>query len=262
VRNVWCWFGVIVVAAVSIGCGGNDETPVSPPIAHASGSHDLIVSYAVGDGLIPFPGPNGFEKVLLYGDGRLLVNRDGWRDVRLTEDGVQRVLRVAVEEGGFLGQPDSYQAEGCADCPTTVIAVNAAGQQKTVEAYALGIATPAAVDGRYGQLVGLARFFDSLSAGTFRPNEVASSGVYQPGGVWAKSSAFEAFPPTSLPAWPGGLPPLTSLLEGGAICGAQATSVRALATGGQIRTVSSEGTFAVMLRDLFPHDPGAAACGL
>ena len=199
--------------------------------------------------------------VSLFGDGRLVIsNAQGATEARLTDAGIQRLLRLVVDSG-LMDQPTFPASSGCADCPTTVISATIDGRTAEVSVYALTIATP---EGQYDaaayrKIEGLARFLGALEARTFQPTETAGSGPYSPPGYWVHAYPFDPPLSTSV-AWPVGLPPLKSLLEGRALCGAAASSVEREVVG-QNEPFYDHDTFAVVRsRPLLPDDPGADAC--
>ena len=236
-------------------------------IVYTDDPHTLILAYSEGGGFVGYPGPAGFERLLLYGDGRLLVpGTAGWTELRLSEDGVQRLLRAAVDEAKFFEESGSYTGTGCADCPTTTITARTADEEKTVDVYALGIATPAPPydEAAYERLVRLREFLQAVSASTFPDDELESADLYRPDGIWLQVFGVEMEPPPGVePAVrPADFPSLPAAGEGVAVCDPAAQGIRALLDG-ETGIVDDGGMiYAVAFRDLFPHDPGAVECGL
>ncbi len=265
--RISAWLGALLLATlVAVACGDGDDAPGTPgAVAHPTGPREVILQYDVYGGLIPYPAPLTAPKLVLYGDGRLLLRgQDGIDEVRLAEPGIQRLLRVVLE-ARFFDTPEFTTSNGCADCPTTRIRAAANGASKTADVYALGIATPEATydTAAWQRLEGLARFLDAVTAATFRPGDSTGSGPYAPGALWVQSFATEIDPPPTgaVPDWPASLPPAATLMNGAALCGAQAQTLRALLpAGGAVRDGS--GISFIGYRDLLPDDAGADACGL
>jgi hypothetical protein len=133
-------------------------SPGPSAIEHPTGATDLILSYEVGGGLVPF----GYfvtqaPSFVLYGDGTVVL-RDStatpppaegsisrmipFRTARLSEAKVQELLAFALGEGGLAAAGDSYPYDMVADAPTTIFEIHAGGVDKTVSVYALGIDGP------------------------------------------------------------------------------------------------------------------------
>lgn len=255
----------LAAAFVLAACSGGDgtATPVGTPIPHASGPRDVLLRYEVGGGLLPSPPPEEMPAVSLFGDGRLVVsNGQGATEVRLADTGIQRLLRLVVDSG-LMGQPSFPASSGCADCPTTVISATIDGRSAEVSVYALTIATPEGQydEAAYRKIEGLARFLGALDARTFQPSEMTGSGPYAPPGYWVRAYPFEAFPPpSSIASWPGGLPALESLLEGGVICGDAAGTFASEVAGNNDPFQDANTVAVVRSRPLLPDDPGADGC--
>jgi hypothetical protein len=169
----------VLVASVGLGaCGGPGASPApgsptpggspaSPTgggaIAHPTGPTDLILREEVGGGFVPiwfFATQAPFFS--LYGDGTViyrdetaplpepgpdgLVRGHPFRIAKLSEEQVQELLRFALTEGGLAAARPHYDAPGVADAPTTVFVIRAAGLDKTVSVYALGLGASAPGD--------------------------------------------------------------------------------------------------------------------
>lgn len=87
----------------------------------------------------------------LYGDGTVIFKQidtrqgnpvGGWAELpwlvgHLSEQSVQALLQYALSTGRLANARESYENNTCADCPTTLFQINAAGIDKTVSIYAL-----------------------------------------------------------------------------------------------------------------------------
>ncbi len=251
------------------GDGANGGTATPRAIPHPTDPHTLILGLDVGGGLPP-PRPLLFDytdgrSLLLYGDGRLLRRAgEGWQELRLTPDGIQRLLRMAVEDASFFDQPDRFDSDQCFDCLTTVVQLRASGREKTIRVYALGMAEPTGSFDRdlYDRIAALVTRLHTIEAATFGNGEVTSSGAYQPRGIWLQSVQY-ASPDAEPVLWPSDVAPLTGLADGKAVCGAEAKAV--LAAFGETNWLSATqagSTYAVAHRTLYPDDQGAGDCGL
>lgn len=167
--------GLLATAAILAACGGSPGGPSispspgasSPPggdtIVHPTGPTDLILREEVGGGFVPI----GFFATQapffsLYGDGTIiyrdetaplpeggpdgLVRGHPFKIAKLTEEQVQELLRFALTEGGLAAARPNYDAPNVADAPTTIFVIRAAGLDKTVSVYALGIDPPGSAD--------------------------------------------------------------------------------------------------------------------
>jgi hypothetical protein len=161
---------LVLLAACTTGGGGSTAEPSASPspdataspqvgdIEHPTGADDIILRLEEGGGFVP-PSFIATEApiVTLYGDGTLIVRTEGdfappgedgvlrerpFRIAHLTEEEIQRVLDVAINEGGLGVADASYRYDLVADAPTTTFTLNAGGLDKTVDVYALGIEGP------------------------------------------------------------------------------------------------------------------------
>jgi hypothetical protein len=122
----------------------------SPPdaISHPTGSNELVLRVSTGGGLIgPSVRLTGFPGLSLYGDGRLITQgaqidifpgpaMPAVQVTRVTEAGVQRVLRAA-RSAGLLGPDRHYDFQQIMDAGTTTFTVVAAGGVHRISAVAL-----------------------------------------------------------------------------------------------------------------------------
>jgi len=161
---------LIALFVIVVGCTGagpSGPPPSSSPggggaIEHATGPTDVLLRYDDRGG---FAGPLFFASqapiFTLCGDGRVIFrdpteapppavggvapNRP-FRTATLSEDQIQAVLRMAIDEGGLGMARLEYGYDRVADASTTTFTLNAGGLHKTVSIYALGIATDSAPD--------------------------------------------------------------------------------------------------------------------
>ena len=122
------------------------STPADPlpadAIVHPTGHTDVVLRASTQGGFVRMEVVMGrAPEFTLYGDGRVLllpedVDADPavprpLREVRLTEDEVQRILAFALTEGRLGLARDAYPG-GNIDAPSTVIEIHAGGVDKTV----------------------------------------------------------------------------------------------------------------------------------
>jgi hypothetical protein len=134
------------IAGCTPGAAGPEPTPSR--IDHPTGMNDLVLQISNSGGLLPPDARLTELPVLsLYGDGRLITQGPrvaiypgpavpNLQVARLSETGIQRVLRAAAD-AGLLGPSRHYDHPGIADAPTTIFTVVAAGGRHQVSAYAL-----------------------------------------------------------------------------------------------------------------------------
>ncbi|MCS7246521.1 MAG: hypothetical protein NZ696_02840 [Thermomicrobium sp.] len=158
-RPIWrtpvVLFAGLLILLNALACQPATPPPTMEPtpIPHPSGPNDLVLRIETTGGLIP-PSvlPTELPELSVYGDGtviqlgpqitlypppalpNLLVSR-------ITEDGLQRLLREAAAAGLLAGDAD-YPLQGVYDAPTTFFTVNAGGRVSRVSVYALGIEHP------------------------------------------------------------------------------------------------------------------------
>jgi len=125
----------------------------SDQIQHPTGATDIVLRMEQGGGFVPM---NFFitqaPQFTLYGDGTVIFhqvdNRGApfgtlanlpWLVGHLDEEGIQALLRFAMGPGRLANAKANYDNGMVADAPTTVFNLNAAGAQKVVSIYALGM---------------------------------------------------------------------------------------------------------------------------
>ena len=134
----------------------SEASPVASPAAspigdlpHATGPTDVLLRVELIGGFVPpvynLSKPPEFT---LFGDGLVVTQGPqievfpapalpNLRSLRISEAGIQAVLREAEAAGLFEGSAD-YLNDRIADAPTTVFTLNAGDVETTVTAYALG----------------------------------------------------------------------------------------------------------------------------
>src|SRR5438093_876801 len=193
-----------------------------PPIPHPTNPGGLILQVYVDGYLGTYPpGSLTHDALLLYGDGRLFsptLARDvpgaQWLEVDLTEAGLQRLLRAAIEDGRLLDQPGGNYASlvECADCGVWHFSVHAADRYVSFDAENVHLST-----NDFGRrLLAFIQLLPKLDASWFPANEVRRSGQYRPDAIWVQSFPLsEELKTGAALAWPASLPSLETLEKGG-----------------------------------------------
>ena len=150
----------------SSNAGDGTASPTAPPaaspaapaspvaaIAHPTGADELILRLDVTGGFMPVSYVvTQLPAFSLYGDGRVIAPGPqiaifpapalpSVQVTRLTEDGIQAVLRAA-EEASLLDGNESWDQAPVADAPFTIVTANANGTTSVTSIYALGIDIP------------------------------------------------------------------------------------------------------------------------
>jgi hypothetical protein len=119
-------------------------------IEHPTGATDVVLRMEVGGGFVPM----GFfltqaPTFTLYGDGTVIFqqidNRSNafeaarlpWLVGHLDEEAIQALLTFALTQGRLANAREQYDQGMVADAPSTTFDLNAGGQSKTVNVYAL-----------------------------------------------------------------------------------------------------------------------------
>jgi hypothetical protein len=164
-----CSAGATASAPPSAGGSGSPTAPGEQPssepspsvdaggelIEYPTGATDVVLRYEEGGGFV-MPGFLAAQTphFVLYGD-RTVVFRDPFAEgppaqgsaflngpletAQLSEAQVQELLRFALGEGGLAVARPEYRNDMIADASTAVFTVDAAGIQKSVSVYALGL---------------------------------------------------------------------------------------------------------------------------
>lgn len=174
--------GAPSLAVIAAACGDDRVDPATstpttvPAIPHPTGADEVVLRLGYEGGFVPA----GYAFVniptmLVSGDGR--VFRPGATTLEfpgkllpvltvqpITEDGVQRLLRAA-DDNGMIATPPDYSAETfVADAPDTVLTINAKGGSFTHRAYALDIADGTASTPARRQFAGFVTLVSDLAA--------------------------------------------------------------------------------------------------
>ena len=246
----------------------------NPEIGHKTGAADVVFRYSVEGYLGTYPPYElTYDRVILYGDGTLLIKQtdfnaapkpgDRYTAITLTEAGVQRLLAATVHEGKLLEQPAQSNApdQGVADAGDPHFVLTVDGGSADVKANCLGCEEkPADLRER---LFKLDQIIAGLDASWFDAAEVASETPYQPDAILV--SAFTGQAPGQSVAWPkdieqpkpdAGYGSDQALL----LCGADAATIRKLLDGtesGRVRLKA--GTATVRYRPVLPDEQGCSA---
>ncbi|HUR16866.1 MAG TPA: hypothetical protein VMZ33_06250 [Candidatus Limnocylindrales bacterium] len=129
-----------------------EVTPTPNPdlIPHPTGAHDIVLRMEEGGGFVPM----GFfftqsPTFTLYGDGTVIFKQVDnrlnsfnlpalpWLVGHLSEESVQALLQYALADGHLLDAKAQYDNQMVADAGNTIFTLNAAGQEKVVNIYAL-----------------------------------------------------------------------------------------------------------------------------
>ena len=147
-------------------------------IDHPTGATDVVLRYEEGGGFVA-PGFLASQAPIftLYGDGTIIYRNPAadplpavgsvypfqpFRTALLTEDQVQSLLKLALEDAGLAGAKAEYMNQMVADASTAIFTVNAGGLKKTVSVYALGMEQPGMADLLPRQA--FAKFADNLKS--------------------------------------------------------------------------------------------------
>jgi hypothetical protein len=170
------------------------QSPSTAPIGaitHPTGSTDIVLSMETGGGFVPF----GYllsqaPTFVLYGDNTVIfrpsdVPTDGtayapFVEAHLSNEQVDALLTYALSVGGLANAADSYTDMLITDAPTTVFTIDAAGIDKAVSVYALGIVDPEGPDAEaYAAFEDLATLLSTFEQQVEKGN-VLSAELYQP----------------------------------------------------------------------------------
>ena len=271
--------------------GRPSATPSAPPgIQHPTGPTQLVLRVDTDGGFVA-PGwllthVPGFS---LYGDGRVVTvgpqimiypgpALPSLVETRLTEAGIQAVLRAA-QDAGLFGADRNLPLEGIADAPTTTFRLVAGGGTHVTSAYALGMDHPApdpsAPDAIARRL--LADFqakLENLPA-LVGAGQLTAESQYLFSGLRVYVDPYQPLQSTDLPAqspvaWPG-----PSLATAGAPVSNQPGTRCVVVEGAQLESVlpairasnaltpwtSGGATWSLRLRPLLPDESGCGTAG-
>jgi hypothetical protein len=161
---------------------------------HPTGADEVILRIFQGGGFVPI----GFMATempafTLYGDGTVIFRPSGsfppvggsgayppLAKATMTPQQVDQLLRFALEQGGLADAKARYEVMNVADAPTTIFTIDAAGVQKTVNVYALGMDTGSGPDSAdKAKFVRLAEVLNGFEREVERGNATAA-GDYEP----------------------------------------------------------------------------------
>lgn len=148
--------------ASPVSSDGSSGAPTAAPTAtaedaldHETGATDVLLRYEEGGGFImPSFAVTLVPHFTLYGDGTI-VFRDPAQEfppavgsifkagpmktAKLTEEQIQDLLKLALDEGGLAQAKPVYNNDMIADASTAIFTITAGGQTKIVNVYALGL---------------------------------------------------------------------------------------------------------------------------
>lgn len=165
-----------ILVAACTAAGGASQAPASPGssaapstaadpdnIEHKTGATDIVLRYEEGGGFImPAFTAAAVPQFTLYGDGTVIFRNpmaeappaegsvfrmNPLRTAKLSEDQIQELLMLALGEGGLAAARQDYPNDMVADASTAIFTIEAAGIQKTVSVYALGLEVEGVADG-------------------------------------------------------------------------------------------------------------------
>jgi hypothetical protein len=151
--------GVSPTAAPSDGSSG---APTAAPttageddLDHETGATDVLLRYEEGGGFVmPSFAVTLVPHFTLYGDGTIIFRDPAqefppaegsifkagpMKTAKLSEEQIQDLLKLALDEGGLAQAKAEYTNDMIADASTAVFTITAGGQTKTVNVYALGL---------------------------------------------------------------------------------------------------------------------------
>lgn len=126
--------------------------PAAPEHVVQTGTDDIVVSFAVGGGLVTeLAAFQDTPSIVVTGDGRVIVRSAGSDDgpallpeltVRtISPDGIQALI-AAADDAGLLRDVEYESSQTIADAGTTTVVVAADGETWTHSVYALGFYEP------------------------------------------------------------------------------------------------------------------------
>lgn len=263
------------------GAGGTGPTGPAGAIEHPTGSDELVVRWEYAGGFVPIQYElSRIPSWSLYGDGRVIVEGPqieiypgpalpNLLVFRLSEDGVQAILRAAREAG--LMEGDAHYPMPCvADAPTTVFTVTAEGRTSVVRADALDLgptSCPGVDEEARAKLAGFQRKLGDL-ASWLPEGSIGTEEPYQPTEVRVYVLPYQRQPdaPQEPVIWPLPTPlsrfgePFTGLEDArcGVVTGAELEALRPLfERANQLTPWESDGErFGLILRPLLPNEHG------
>lgn len=124
-------------------------------LEHETGATDILLRYEEGGGFVmPAFAATLVPHFTLYGDGTIVFRdpseefpqaegsvfkSDPLKTAKLSEEQIQDLLKLALDEGGLAQARAEYRNDMIADASTAIFTITAGGQTKTVNVYALGL---------------------------------------------------------------------------------------------------------------------------
>ncbi|MDQ2934767.1 MAG: hypothetical protein M3R49_07250 [Chloroflexota bacterium] len=284
----------LLLAGCSGGAGGGPGASPAPSgdVAHPTGNA-LILSIANSGGFVaPDFLLGALPTFVLTGDGRVLVPGaqieifpgpalPSIQERRLTEAGIQAILRAVAQTGLFKAELDLRGANAMvADAPDTVFTLHADGREVTISVYALGmldVTNPPPGMSRNEllahralatldqQLHGLEQWLpaDAWADTGWKPYEPDALRLYVRNTDAEPPDAGSGLPPQAPRAWPlagdpasFGKPMSSGDLRCGVVAGADgATWLAALRQSNQLTRWTAGGhRYSIIPRPLLPHE--------
>jgi hypothetical protein len=165
--------GALTLSLLLVACSGGAASPspvasdgsaaptVAPTTAgedvldHETGATDVVLRYEEGGGfMMPAFAVTIVPHFTLYGDGTIifrdpmaappepegpLFKSGPLKTAKLSEEQIQDLLRLALDDGGLAVARAEYTNDMIADASTAIFTITAGGQTKTVNVYALGL---------------------------------------------------------------------------------------------------------------------------
>jgi hypothetical protein len=115
-----------------------------------TGPEQVVLRVSTGGGYVPQDvALSQIPELTVYGDGRVVflgpttleypgAALPNLRELRLSDEGIDRIVRLARAAGLLDRRPPRYGTPGVTDNPSTTVTVNANGKPRTVSVYALG----------------------------------------------------------------------------------------------------------------------------
>jgi hypothetical protein len=193
---------------------GPTSTPAADAIQHKTGATDVLLRYEEGGGFImPAFTAAAVPHFTLYGDGTVIFRNpmlegppgegsvfkmNPLRTVKLSEDQIQELLLLALQDGGLAVARPNYPNDMVADASTAIFTIEAGGLQKTVSVYALGLEMEGMVDGpARAAFKRLADRLTDFDQGGTIPTDVYTPEAYR--GTLFEAPGIEA---SDVRAWP------------------------------------------------------------
>lgn len=280
---------VLVMGIVATACANASRPPGGGPgdagIDHAAGAGDLILRISNEGGFLPaefmLTAMPGFS---LFGDGAVLTPGAQIElypgpalpplvATRLTEEGIQAVLRAALDAG--LDQDRDYTdlgAVGIADASTTVFTLTIDGATHVTRIYALGELQQQPVGMSDDEFAARARLLDFQSSiqdlrGTLPAGSVGDDAMFAPAGLRLFVSDYRGERdllqmaiewPLATPLAEFGEPAAAAAYRCAAVTGDDLDAVLPLAReANQLTPWRSQGvSYAIAFRPLLPDESG------